>query len=275
MNYSRQLCSPVLLLLLLAPLAESQKISAQQYVQDVIANELQADKADKSQWKYLSRKQHGGKTETRWVVETPQGDVSRLIAIDGRSLSPQDQEKEKRRIEKLQQSDEAQKVQRDQQEDEKKARELLDLIRSAFLFQYVTRTSTVVRLSFKPNPAFKPQSHEAQVLHAMAGILTVNARERRLAALSGRMVTDVNFGGGVLGHLYPGGTFAMQRKEVEKNIWNVTLIDVHLKGRALLFKSISEDQHEVRSNFQRVPDGITIAQAISVLQGQQAVAKAR
>ncbi len=35
--------------------------------------------------------------------------------------------------------------------------------------------------------------------------------------------------------------------------WEVTVIYVPIKGKALFFRSISEQQHEVRNEFQQVP----------------------
>ncbi len=41
-----------------------------------------------------------------------------------------------------------------------------------------------------------------------------------------------------------------------------------MHGKALFFKTISVQQNEIRSNFQRVPDNLTLAQAAEELQKQ-------
>ena len=43
---------------------------------------------------------------------------------------------------------------------------------------------------------------------------------------------------------------------------------VDMKGRALFFKTISEQQDEVHSDFQPVPDNLTLAQAAAKLDEQ-------
>jgi hypothetical protein len=43
--------------------------------------------------------------------------------------------------------------------------------------------------------------------------------------------------------------------------------DVHISGRALFFHPISEQQHEVKSQFKRVPAGLRLAQAASIVSG--------
>lgn len=237
-------------------------LTPQQLVHQVVENELQADKNDTSNWMYIAQVQQKGRVETRRVVESKDGDVYRVVAIDAKPVSPEEQRKEEERISRLV-NDRAKldKQRKDGQEDGRKAREMLQMIRDAFLFKYDGHEGSYVRLKFEPNPNFDPPTREARVLHAMAGVMLVDPREKRLVGLHGRMMNDVDFGFGILGHLNKGGTFALKRAEVAPGHWESTLIDVHLNGRALLFKSINEQQHEVRSNFKQVPDNFNARQA--------------
>jgi hypothetical protein len=229
-------------------------VNAQQLVSEVVQNELNADKNDQSNWMYIDEAQEKGRVETKRVVESKDGDISRLIAINGKPLSPEEQKKEDQRVARLvNDQDKLAKQRKDGQEDGNKAREMLHMIRDAFLFTQDGQEGQFVRLKFVPNPKFDPPTREARVLHAMAGTMLVDAKEKRLAGLQGKMVSDVDFGFGILGHLNKGGTFALKRAEVAPGHWESTLIDVHLNGKALLFKSINEQQHEVRSNFKQVP----------------------
>jgi hypothetical protein len=41
-----------------------------------------------------------------------------------------------------------------------------------------------------------------------------------------------------------------------------------MHGKALFFKTIAVQQDEIRSNFQRVPDDMTLAQAVEQLEKQ-------
>ena len=50
---------------------------------------------------------------------------------------------------------------------------------------------------------------------------------------------------------------------------------VDMKGKALLFKTINVQQTETRSDFQRVPDDLTLTQAADILSGQIVVAENR
>jgi hypothetical protein len=99
----------------------------------------------------------------------------------------------------------------------------------------------------------------------MEGILLIDAQQTRLAKLSGKLISDVDFGFGILGKLKEGGTFEVVQSEVAPKDWEVSLLDVHISGRALFFHSIGEQQHEVRSQFKPVPSGLSLAQAASMV----------
>ena len=84
------------------------------------------------------------------------------------------------------------------------------MVPEAFLFEYAGKEGNVVKLNFKPNPAFRLPSREAKVLHEMAGEVWVDANQQRLVSINGHLVNDVKFAGGLLGHLEKGGQFAVQ-----------------------------------------------------------------
>ena len=78
---------------------------------------------------------------------------------------------------------------------------------------------------------------------------------------SGHLVDNVNFGFGILGRLTKGGTFEIERTQVSSAHWKTRLVDVHVSGRMLLFKTIDKQQHETRSGFESVPNDLDVKQA--------------
>jgi hypothetical protein len=102
----------------------------------------------------------------------------------------------------------------------------------------------------------------------MDGEIWVDANQDRLVKISGRLIHDVRFAGGLLGHLDQGGRFEVMQSEVAPGHWEMTLLNVNLKGRVLLFKTIGVQRRERRSDFQRVPDNLTLAQAADILRRQ-------
>jgi hypothetical protein len=150
------------------------------------------------------------------------------------------------------------------------------MLPAGFLYQYDGEEGQYTRLKFRPNPDFVPPSREATVFHCMAGTMLIDRRQQRLADLKGTLVRNVDFGWGMLGRLNKGGTFEVKRQDVGERHWVTTLLDVHIHGKALFFKTINAEQHEVTENFKRVPDRLSLAQGASMLEtpGLQASAKA-
>ena len=99
----------------------------------------------------------------------------------------------------------------------------------------------------------------------MAGKIWVNRSAMRLAMIEGKLMEDVNFGWGLLGHLDKGGTFKVVQKKVGENHWETVLLDLNMQGRAVIFKTLTIRQKQILSEFKRVPDDLTISQAFDML----------
>lgn len=102
----------------------------------------------------------------------------------------------------------------------------------------------------------------------MEGSLWVNGGAKRLVEISGRLTHPVKFGGGLLGHLDAGGHFHVKQEEVQPGYWELAVLDVDMKGKALFFKTIGVQEEIKRSMFRRVGDDLTAAQGASLLNQQ-------
>ena len=219
---------------------------------------------------YLDHDSKPGKTEVNRVIQTPECWLSWPISVNGHPPSDDDKEKARKRLEGLINDPDSRNNNRKQiDEDAAKATALVKILPDAFLFTPAGRQDGFIKLTFKPNPDFKPSSHEAKVFHAMAGVLLINAKEKRLAKLSGKLTHDVDFGLGVLAKIHKGGTFSVVQSEVAPGDWELTRLDVYISGRAMFFHSISEQQHEVKTGFREVPAKIELQQASSMVQQAQ------
>ena len=99
----------------------------------------------------------------------------------------------------------------------------------------------------------------------MAGVMLINSRNKRLAERSEKRVSEVKFGGGILGRLNKGGTFEVKQGTVGGGYWDMTLLDTELTGKELFFKTISVREKTIESNYSRVPANITVPQAAQML----------
>lgn len=242
-------------------------------VKDVIYNEMHPSAPATAHWKYRLEKTQGGRQETRTVIETQSGSLDRLLAVGGTPLTELQQAEEAKRILRFSHSPQEQrKAEEARQKDTDQCNAILKMIPDAFIFQQTGQSGDAVRLSFTPNPRFQPPSREGKVLQHMTGEMWVSASQKRLIAIDGRLTSEVRFGAGLLGHLEKGGQFMVRRTQLAPNDWEVTELTVNMQGKVLLFKNISVQQKEVHSNFERMPDDITIADATGLLLKQTLVA---
>jgi hypothetical protein len=237
-------------------------------MKDVVANEL-TDRAEQNNWMYRVTKVVEQQTLTQLEVETKDGPVHRLLAINDTPLDSAQQKQETVRLEQLIRDPSQQlAVKKQYDADERRLQNLVRLLPSAFLFQYDGWDGSYLRLDFWPDPAFVPPTMESKALQSMAGTILVDPQQKRLAHLNGRLVENVNFGFGILGRLAKGGTFEIERTQVSPSHWKTHLVDIQVSGRMLLFKTISKQQHETRSDFESVPKDLDVRQAEDLLQSR-------
>jgi hypothetical protein len=241
-------------------------VDANQLVREVIDNELKANGQDHTHWMYRQQSQDGERTTIKEVVETKDCDVDFTVSANGKPLTADARQKEDERLRKLVTDPEEQKKKmKAAQQDANKATDMFKMLPDAFLYQYSGKTRSLVKLTFKPNPDFHPPSREAQVFHAMEGTMWVNAKEIRLAGLDGQLSQDVQFFGGLIGHLEKGGRFSVKRSELAPGHWETTQLNVHVNGKVIIFKTINLQQADSMSHFRRVPGDLSPTQAAEML----------
>jgi hypothetical protein len=240
-------------------------------VRKVVASEIKADNQDQSHWMFQVVTNVPAPSRTQTVVETKNGNITYLEGINGHPLTPQQRTREDQRVQQfVADPDQQSKARRAGDDDDKKTAQMFAMLPDAFIFEYAQTRGDTVRLTFHPNPDFTSHSSEAYVFHKMDGFVIVNTRENRLVEISGVLTHGVEFLGGLIGHLDPGGTFDVHRQEIAPGHWAITALKVDMKGKALFFKTIGVQQDEVHSHFQRVPDSTTLAQAEAIALKQPA-----
>ncbi len=260
------------------PQSDSERLgmSANELARKVVANELKVQDEDHCHWMYRLEKEEFGKKQVQEILETNNGSLSRLLSLDGHPLDAKQQQKENQRMQRLVSHPEEQR--KLQQASNKKAEQggrLFKILPDVFVFGYAGRQGDLVTLTFRPNPDFQPTSLEARVFHGMESEMTVDTKQERLAALNGHLMEDVKFGGGLLGHLDKGGKFEVRQAEVAPGHWEMTVLGVDMKGKALLFTTVGVHETENHSEFHRVSDDLTLAEAAGTLNRQTVVADNR
>jgi hypothetical protein len=251
------------------------RLSAGELLRRVVNSELKAQANDHAHWMYEIKAGVSGKEQVKVAVQTREGYLDRLRFVNGQPITPEQEKQEDQRIAALlKKPDEQKKQQRAQEQDARKTERLFKMLPDAVTAHYGKRQGELVEILFEPNPNFHPPSHEAAVFHSMAGRIWVNTRQNRLVEIEGHLTREVKFGGGLLGHLDKGGEFHVKQSEVAPGYWEITLLHVNMHGKALFFKTIAVQENEIRTNFQRVPDSLTLSEAAEQLQKQSTMKSA-
>jgi hypothetical protein len=232
-------------------------------------NELAASNGNHP-FRYQLHKIDDGKITTKEIVETKDGDVARLIAVNDRPLDPDAEKNEIARLNNLAAHPELQAHRRQkEQEDSNRANKMIRLLPDAFVYKYEGMVEgpngPCYKLSFQPNPNFNPPDHESQVFAGMAGELWIDKAQERMVRLDAHLIADVNFGWGILGKLYKGGSILVEQADVGEHHWETTHMKLSLTGKALMIKPLSFQTTEDASHFEPVPPDMGYQKAIEML----------
>jgi hypothetical protein len=241
--------------------------SASQIVAAMLANENAASQ-HKDHYMYLSFERSdrtGGHLWMEKVVETNVGKVRMLLAEDGKPLSPERIGQERGRLAAIV-ADPSDFVRKSQsaRDDEAHAMQMLTLAGRAFLFSDARPEGGYLRVDFRPNPDYETQSMEERVLHAMSGTILIDPQAMRLHHIEGRLPEDVSIGFGLLATIRAGSSFATTRDRLGEPDWKTTEVDTAINGRIIFFKSIARNEHAEHSNFVRISNDLTVAQAVAL-----------
>lgn len=248
------------------PLSSAAEQNPQELVRQVIHNELKDDADDMTHWRFRKTDVKGGVAKTWDVVETKDGEVQRLIAIDGHPLTKEEQIADEARMQKfLQNAEVQQKSKKATSSDFQQEQNLMKLLPNALTYRYVGEEHGLIHLTFTPDPNFRPVTREDEVFHHMSGDFWISKFNMRLEQFSGHITSRVEFGWGLLGHLNKGGTFDVKQAEVAKNHWDITLLDTNITGKALFFHTITVKEKLTEFDYHRVPDNLTLRQAADML----------
>lgn len=248
---------------MLLPCAAVPAQSVEQVVTEAVNTELRDDAQDHTHWLYYEVDLQPGNNVEQWVAQTAQGSLKCVLDRNGQKF---DKQQQRSAIEAFINNPTAQsKQRRGAQHDDRQAAQMLRMLPQAFIWTRGETHNGETVYHFKPNPNFTPPSWQGRVFAAMAGDMTVDDTQHRIAMLKGTLIHDVKFFFGIFGNLLSGGTFSVQRQQLEPGVWQITQAHIHIQGHALLFKSISAQEDDVKWKFKRLPDDITFAQAEKLL----------
>jgi hypothetical protein len=245
-----------------------------------VANEVAAANNRAVKFMFSSRKQTSKGVEDKVYAEANEAVASLAVSDTEHPLSPQQQDAEVNKLAQLANSpsDLRRKQEHGYQELDHTLR-IVKALPDAFTYEYAGTEhaeaglgkpgSQLVRLHFKPNPAYCPPSTVEQVLQGMEGDVLIDPVAHRMARIDATLFKEVAFGWGIFGRLDKGGSFRVQQADAGDGNWVVTETNLRMTGKILLVKKLNLTSDEVFSNFHRLPENLPFARAVEMLKTEQ------
>lgn len=208
--------------------------------------------------------------QTRDVIESKDGSVARLILKDGRPLTEDEDKAERQRLNDMiaSPSDYFKHVKNDG-EGRKLADQLIRLMPDAMIYTYAAGQPQTGRnggievvLDYKPNPKFSPPSVPAQALTGLEGRVWIDAKSHQVVRMEGTVFRAVNFGWGMLAHIYPGGHLVLVQEDAGSNRWIFSKFKEDITVRALMIKTIHVHTNVEAGSFQTLSAPIGYQDAV-------------
>lgn len=229
---------------------------------DAAANELVALHHNDSYLRYRMHTVNEKGDQVRDLIESKDGTVARLILRNGKPLTEEEDNSERQRLTDMLASPSAfAKHIRSGDSEKRIADRLGPLMPDAMLYSYTPGQPQTgnndgaleVVLDYRPNPKFVPPNTEAEALTGLEGRLWIDAKTHYLVRMEGTISHGVNFGWGMLAHIYPGGKLDLNQTDAGGNRWIFTSFSMQLTVRALMVKTLNVNSHVESSNVQTVP----------------------
>jgi hypothetical protein len=237
-------------------------------IETLVRNEQDAT-AKRGRYIYLSVEKSdrtGGHAWTERVAETQWGKLRFLIAEDGKPITGSRLDAEKARLAHDAADPEAfRRAEEARGDDEQHAKQMLGMLNRAYFFDGPFAEGDTLRVDFRPNPGYSAQGMEEKVLHAMSGSVLIDARTIRLRGLNAHVSQDVSFGFG-LATIKAGSNFNTMRLPVGGIDWKSQTVHTAFTGRALFLKTIARQNDSTHSEFKKIPNDISVADAVKLLE---------
>ncbi len=120
-----------------------------------------------------------------------------------------------------------------------------------------------------PNPDFHPRSMFQSALAHVTAKIWVDRDTDELVRGEAHILSDISFGGGVLGKLYRGGSISMEQVEVALGVWLPTRTEYEFTGRKFLFP-FAEHQVIEASHYRRLG---SLQEALAIVQNELSTGK--
>lgn len=253
--------------------AADTSVPARVWAEDAATKEIAIILHSGSYIRYRQRTINAKGDELRDVIESKDGTVGRLIMRDNRALTAEEDQAERDRLTGLLQnpSDFGRHIKNDAS-GKKLAIDLIKLMPDAMIYTYApdqtpaaASSAPQVVLDYSPNPMFRPPTTTSEALSGLRGRVWIDTRAKTIVRITGDIFQAVNFGWGMLAHIYPGGQVDVEQAAAIGDRWNMTSFHEHVTVKALMVKTIKVNTEVYSLDFQPLPGELSYQEAIHLL----------
>jgi hypothetical protein len=205
-------------------------------------------------------------TETRELTFYKGNRIRRVIAKNGKPLTPDEVADENKRVEKRIREIEKKETEKEKKKasspenpededfDRNRRPSIADVLRASKLVnprRERYRNRDVIVFDYEPLPGYKPQKDYEKIFGKMAGALWVDEESKQVARVEARLVEAYKIGGGLVASLKEGGSFVIEQNRVNDEIWLPTRADLNLGIKVFLVKGIDVNVAIDYGNYKR------------------------
>jgi hypothetical protein len=229
--------------------------SAGQSVETIIQNSVQANARDwdaDPEYSYFERdREPDGGTKTFDDLMLFGSPYQRLVAVNGKPLSPEQQEQERQKLkqtisERRNESPQSRAARIAKfEKDRKRDRLLIEQLTEGFNFKLTGEQKLdgydVYVLKATPRPGYQPPNMDTQVLKGMEGRLWIDKKTYQWVRVEARVIHAVSIEG-FLARVEPGTQFEVEKTPVQDDIWLPKHYSMRARAKILfLFGHKSQD----------------------------------
>jgi hypothetical protein len=224
----------------------------EQYTCDKTQNEFEIDS-------HGATKQKG--TKEYQVFYLGGDEVDRLIAKDGKPLSPDEDRRESERVQKRAQEYEKKQTKkanaavRGQEEkrnkDDVQVSDFLRIDRFTNPRRETFHGHEVIVFDFEPNPSYKPSTMVERLLHDLQGSVWIDEQAQEAVRLEASLNNTFKMAGGLFASLQKGSAFTFEQAKINDEVWLPSYLEAHVNAKLLLVKGLSGNFTERYSNYQK------------------------
>jgi hypothetical protein len=239
-----------------------------QNVEAIIASSVQANAADwkaAPEYNYTERDlQPGGGTKTFQVMMIDGSPYERLVAVNGKPLSSDQQEQEQKQLDAItakrrgessqQRNDRIAKYQKERQRDHALMQELTKAFDFTLTGEQKLNGYDVYVMKAMPRPGYQPPSMQTQVLTGMEGQLWIDKKTSQWVKIEAEVIHPVSIAG-FLARVEPGTRFELEKMPVDNGIWQTKHFSMKAQARVLSMFKHNSSEDESYSDYHRASSG--------------------